>query len=564
MSNPRREVVRGQRIESLPHEAWNDFLRASQQVRLDQSSGVRDASLVQGGGPTIRIRNDTGTDLSTGGIVAFSTPLFGEVENLTEFQFRPNLKGILPTTPPDINRFGIALTPIQSSGAGYVMVSGAIAVKVLVTDITHGFAVPIAGNVSYMQSNGRGGAVLLHQPTVTGLQWCLVLLGACCADNFTLAGTGSGSGSNVIGDYITSPCCLGTSVKKQLCITFSGDGAPPSLVGVPIDLANVHSNIGWSGGSTSTIHDNDPTGPYYLSVIVRCGVVGGLSQWQIFVCATRTQTLTGGYFDGQGCFGWYSQNGLSCGGGIPQDTPLGTVSCGPPFSATGSYLCPVSGQTVNWTVSDGPCTGNGISWAPLGTATGSPATIASVTLEAGTLLIVTLVGTQMLGAVSGITVTFAGTSMTLDASASAPLPVGPSPDGKTRVYSLAVSTQTTGDIVATCSSKALKIQAIEVVGLTSNVADKSKTATGAASTPDSGATGTTTTANEFVIAVCGMDTPGTLGAWTNGYITTNQDVTSGTVTSKQAYRILSATGTVDAALASGAPTSWAMVTVTYK
>lgn len=137
-----------------------------------------------------------------------------------------------------------------------------------------------------------------------------------------------------------------------------------------------------------------------------------------------------------------------------------------------------------------------------------------------------------------------------------------------RLFALYVSTSTTGDIVTTVTTSnpstrlnVIAAEAVNVTGAGDQEADAYSYA--GSSAPDSGATSTTTTADEIVWGVIGMEdsTSVTDGTWAGGF-TSLTDVGPSTKRLRLAYQIAAATGTFQASLTGTTPDNWAAITYT--
>jgi hypothetical protein len=142
------------------------------------------------------------------------------------------------------------------------------------------------------------------------------------------------------------------------------------------------------------------------------------------------------------------------------------------------------------------------------------------------------------------------------------------------VWALPVAATTTGDILASVSGGGftetwlILLSAEYVSGLASNALDKHANGGGLASTPDTGAAGPTTVANEYAeAAFLGSPSGGNAGTLGGGFTSGGQDVSGVlagvTYTLIEAYKILSATGSVDATR-STVWTAWSACVGTFK
>lgn len=190
----------------------------------------------------------------------------------------------------------------------------------------------------------------------------------------------------------------------------------------------------------------------------------------------------------------------------------------------------------------------------------------SITISGGAVLVVIV--TWSGGNLGTNSVSFAGAPMTRDRSVGTPT-IGGVSYATLLVASLNVGSTTTGTISVTSGTAlAISIQAVQVTGLASNVADQMSSSSGNSTTMDAGTTGTTATAVEYAQGAFFYE--GTLlSNWTNSFTTGGQDgswsdASLNTYTVTEGYRVLSATGTVHAALSSSAMGIWCGACVTYK
>lgn len=194
----------------------------------------------------------------------------------------------------------------------------------------------------------------------------------------------------------------------------------------------------------------------------------------------------------------------------------------------------------------------GAAGSPVTPLIGGTGTSGSATVSAG-LLVVNVLSTASITGVS-----FAGTPMTLAKARSG--------GGYSLAqYYLAVSAGTGPIAITTTGSAAWN--ATNVVGLANNLLDRTHDAAGSSGTPDTGTTLTTLHAAEAVVAAFGLQY--TLASWswagTPAFTSGAVDLTTSGVTLTEGYTVLSATGTVDAALtfsASGSYT-WQGLVATY-
>jgi len=136
----------------------------------------------------------------------------------------------------------------------------------------------------------------------------------------------------------------------------------------------------------------------------------------------------------------------------------------------------------------------------------------------------------------------------------------------TAIFSLYSATGGTADIVAShVSGGDLTINAYAVTNLAPSALDKKAAATGAGTSPSSGATGATSRANEFVWGTIGYffnDQP--TGTWIDGFTPGGQFKDTGGISGvEDGYKTVSSTGTYTAAKAGTDKDTWTAVIATY-
>lgn len=198
-------------LEALA-EMWDEYSR-NKYSREDEIAGLFTRSAV------VEVRNQTGGDLAEFSVVQLSTSsMIDSADNLVSFKQTPSFNGIVPTTPPDLNRWAVLAQPLGNSLFGRAVLAGAVACKVLITDLAHTFASPVAGVTDYLQSGLTGSAVILTSPSAPGLQWCQVAVGRCCV--------GNASTSDVAGICCDSPCVtVDLSGLSEACQDLTGSSA---------------------------------------------------------------------------------------------------------------------------------------------------------------------------------------------------------------------------------------------------------------------------------------------------------------------------------------------------
>ena len=136
----------------------------------------------------------------------------------------------------------------------------------------------------------------------------------------------------------------------------------------------------------------------------------------------------------------------------------------------------------------------------------------------------------------------------------------------TTLFSLYIAVDSTGDIVASHASAGdLAINAYSVTGLAQSALDKTAAAKGSSTSPSSGATATTSHANEFLWGTIGYATIAKpSGTWSDGFISGAQFTNTGGISGvEDGYKTVSATGAYTAAKAGVDKDAWTAVIATY-
>lgn len=495
----------------------------------------------------VDIANTTGQALPKFGVVQLGAAAISPTANILEYQQSCAFNGVVPTAPPDLARWAILLEPLPASPigvSGYPIGRGAIAGSVQclvnVTSLVHGFAVPIAGNTSYLQSSAMaGGAVILSQPTATGLQWCQVGLGRCCAANFGSLTSGSGPGCT----------CAATT---QLCLTWTSS----SIAGFPAKLTlTLGSNCLWQGSFTAN---------------------GALWGFAFGLGAT---------FNGQGNFGlnathWY----VFLGSGVWDVAPW-IIDLGATWDCATTLSGSITSNSA--TITAGGCGGGGGS-SPMtviehGTYKGNNVTSLSssnITIAAGSSVVVYVAwrATNNGGAAYLPTVTYNGVSLGYESNAGANRVNSNADYLGCCLYGGHFASAATGQVVVTfltgagtsATAEDLVIAIEEVTSSTSsqwdsgneNCTDPAAGCTGSVGTvADPGSFTTSFSAFEYLAALAVTYGPNSdsTGTWDNGF-TMGQTVSTSNIFMRTGGQLVSVTGTYDPQLTGITARPWSAST----
>ncbi len=365
-----------------------------------------------------------------------------------------------------------------------------------------------AGDVTY-RTDCVGGINYRYRKTPS-TPWVFDSLQGCC----DCPATPSGSTGNIAVD------CCPVPLPSILCATIESVIGAAALDGLVVPII-------WNG--TSWIGFIDPA------------LCGGKSPGIAITCPVGGTSCSSFYF------------------GAPFPDLITPASCScDPFGLFFENLVVVGAcaGTINITIAEGDCgtAPSGISRASLDRVSGThyPLTIPGKTVSSGALLVV---GTAHVGTGTVTGVTFAGISLAASAFGNS---------ATVQTWHLGMLADTTGDIVISGTGDIIFGIAIEVIGLALNVPDTGADDTGAASSPDTGATSATGVADEYAQAFFLLHVPGGTWTWENDFTDGAQDETHGAYVFTEGFDILSATGAVEAILSGITPTDWKGMVATYK
>lgn len=536
--DPLRKVRPGEPSRGRSARAWNAMIDAARYVQGELRAGLG-AQEMEGLSPNpglALVQNSTGVDLPAYSVLAIGAPLILPAAELSQFQLEPAFAGIWPAAPPDLARFIVTLDPIAQQLLGRAVITGAVACQVNVTSLLHGFAVPIAGNSDHLQSSASpGGAVILTQPTQTGLQWLYVALGRCCAGNFAAISGGSSQ---------PSPSCT-CAAAIAVCLTWNSS----SIAGFPAIVTLVlGTNCLWEGSFTAN---------------------GGLWGFAFGLGST---------FNGMGNFGlnathWY----VFLGSGAWDLSPW-IIDLGPTWDCQSSLSGSIANNSA--TIVAGACGGGGgggglsvVEHGTYGATNASSLTTPNIPVTLGSELLVyvgvrlpdtTPAGYQLVVSYNGVQLNEVNFAACDDGSFIAQAHVQGA-----YIDSSFGSTNAPIVVTATLNGNPLTVNDLvvaveEVDGVQNNGTNNgfdhghAGASNSASTTADSGSFTTTRAASEYVFAAAVTLGPNTdaAGVWQNGW-SMGQMIGTANVFLRTGGKIVAAIGTYDGQLASMTSRAWA-------
>lgn len=155
---------------------WNDVLDA---VAATKNSRRRGAGIPDGLEPGIvRVKNTTEDDLDRFAALAIDGGI-GVTPDKNELAFQNESPVLFGHVYADDAPWVVLQEPIPAGKIGHGMLFGVTPALVDIADKDHGFAEPAPDNAAgAIQSCAAGTARILWKPDNTGLQWCLLHVGA--------------------------------------------------------------------------------------------------------------------------------------------------------------------------------------------------------------------------------------------------------------------------------------------------------------------------------------------------------------------------------------------------
>jgi hypothetical protein len=199
-------------------------VKSYHQNRLNQTGQAID-------GPGFWVKNTSGGDLARHSILGIDGVVFDHADNADEFKNRPTLSGITPALADHAGRFLVMTEPADNNKFARCILDGVAVCQVDITDADHNYCDIKDAYSSELESYGLGSSQILHQPTGTGVKWCLVRLGVRHGPATEYTGLINDTGGFTSGDATTAM-----------------DGLE-AVDGVPVEttLATVYNVHGWGG-----------------------------------------------------------------------------------------------------------------------------------------------------------------------------------------------------------------------------------------------------------------------------------------------------------------------------
>lgn len=175
--DPYRRYQPGQ---AIPRDAAT-FSAFAEGARIARDSGAGMSAGTSGQfrqGDIIKVKNESGLDLTRRSILALSMPVFTPTDSEDAFLRDVVMRGATPSTT-DAGKFAILLEPAAQDQVVRAYVAGVVQVQVDVSDDTHTCA-EVGTSTSALDSATSGSAQILWREGGTGVQWAIVRFGSTC------------------------------------------------------------------------------------------------------------------------------------------------------------------------------------------------------------------------------------------------------------------------------------------------------------------------------------------------------------------------------------------------
>lgn len=160
---------------------WNTLMDVAKSAT---SFGGRQAAPVSRQATIVRVKNESGHDLTRNKVVGLDGPIFTPTQSENVFLRDVAFRASLPHLPKHLRRYAVLLDPAKDGKFARAYVSGVCQVKVDIKDTSHEFALASDGSGDHLVSSRHGHAQILwcesedgYYGYDTGIQWALVRLG---------------------------------------------------------------------------------------------------------------------------------------------------------------------------------------------------------------------------------------------------------------------------------------------------------------------------------------------------------------------------------------------------
>ena len=159
----------------IPAPTWNAMVDAARAHAQHQHDQETDSDIPFRQGDIVKVRNQTGKDLSQFEVLGLTDPIIDPSVKLREFKNQVALKGITPTDD-HAGQFLILLDPLRDNRIGRGWVSGVCPARINVEEDWHEYADVSDGSTSELKTKPAGAAQIIWREPGLGLKWAVVRL----------------------------------------------------------------------------------------------------------------------------------------------------------------------------------------------------------------------------------------------------------------------------------------------------------------------------------------------------------------------------------------------------
>ncbi|GEM_PF-412683 len=168
----------GQRLEGIPHKAWNAFVEAARYAKGQQRSLGRSAvrDVPQTG--IVRVKNCSGEDRDRFDVLGIDEVFPQPADNPSRFKVGPVLHGVTPDKEKHCGRFVVLLEPAKSNKIVSACITGITVARLHVGEDEDWLqsADIEDGKAEHLKARVQGSAKILWREEGTGTVWAVVRL----------------------------------------------------------------------------------------------------------------------------------------------------------------------------------------------------------------------------------------------------------------------------------------------------------------------------------------------------------------------------------------------------
>jgi len=197
-SDPFRTRSSGDALE-IPAAAWNSIIEVVRAYRDGKLTGGVNNTVVGSGGTSVLIRNNSGATRERFDILGVSGVAITYTDNGPEFQNRPCLTGVVPTSDHVGGKFVVLSEPLRDGRIGRGVILGVTPGRVQVDDESATFADAEATQAGRLKAGTTGPVRILWKESGTGEKNALLSLGSSSPGGFfpvKVQQTGGSNGTN--------------------------------------------------------------------------------------------------------------------------------------------------------------------------------------------------------------------------------------------------------------------------------------------------------------------------------------------------------------------------------